>query len=269
MWGEAPPHAHALATSSASLWTALKTHPEGIPDDMREQRRAPIGRYFERLVAFWLAKQPGVSNFHENLRVQGASETLGEIDMLFTYALHVYHWELAVKFYLGVGDLSSASSWHGPRARDRLDTKLDKLLGKQLQLPSHPEAAACLAALGMTSPESYAFVKGYLFHPIDCWQDRSVELPAGVNPDHKRGWWLPVQRCGELHSLPAAGWQILQKPDWLAPWRGEPEILPSELTTSLARCVGEYGPTMLAAVGDDGSELHRGFVVPETWTPIR
>jgi hypothetical protein len=268
MWGAAPPCADAFTTSSTALWQQLQLRPERIPEELRCQRKTPIGRYFEALVGFWLQQQASISNFHQSLTIQGSDRTLGELDLLFEHDGQAHHWELAVKFYLGVGDLSSASSWHGPRARDRLDKKLEKLVGQQLQLPSHAATQERLAELGMESPQSHAFVKGYLFHPFDRWQDKDVALPSGVGSEHLRGWWLQIPRCDELHSLPAAGWKILEKPDWLAPWRGAWTIPSSELTATLALRVGEYGPTMVAGIGDDGCELHRGFVVPESWAPL-
>ena len=268
MWGEAPPGADAFSSWSAAHWQELGLADEQDFGELQRHRKTPIGRYFERLISRWLQEQPSISNFHENLRIQGEHQTLGELDLLFTHEGQCHHWELAVKFYLGVGDLSNAASWHGPRARDRLDKKLEKLVGKQLQLPSFAATQELLAQLGMPAPQSHAFVKGYLFHPFDAWRDNDVAMPLGVNPRHCRGWWLGLGQAEMLRSVPCAGWRILEKPDWLAPYRGPWDIECENLVTTLERLVTEQGPAMLAAVADDGFEVQRGFVVPPWWAPI-
>ena len=234
-------------------------------------RGAPIGRYFERLMEAWLRSRPGVEALHSNLPVQGRSRTLGELDMVFRAGSQNFHWEMAVKFYLGVGDRRMAGNWYGPEARDRLDLKIDKLATRQLLLPETEAGREVLRQAGFESVDSHELLKGFLFHPHASWLRGDLTCPPGLNPHHCAGWWLPR---GQLHALAGDGvedWMILTKEDWLAPDIAPLKVFPAgNLAGRLDHhFTADHRPLMLAALRPtpNGARevAHRGFVVPDSW----
>jgi hypothetical protein len=235
-----------------------------VGEETASRRHSPIGRYFEALIVGWLAAQEGVSKLEANLPVRRGSSTLGEVDLLFEVDGKAYHWELALKFYLGTGDRRQACQWFGPLARDRLDRKLDKLKS-QLQLLDTPEGKALLQEREIASVESHALIKGYLFHPYEHWQ-RQRTVPPEVSKAHAHGWWIHASDFEQICDR-SQHWIVLSKPDWLAPARSDDPIDSAQLSARLQRYFAvDDRPPMLAALDDKGQEIERGFVVPDDWS---
>lgn len=241
-----------------------------------EQRRAPIGRYFEALIASFLEALVGQGEdleLHRNLAVRSGGLTVGEFDLLLRCGRAWHHIELAVKFYLGVGALDEACNWHGPLARDRLDIKLDTLFGRQMLLTSRAEAHETLKARGLSATDIehlqvHSHFKGYLFRPADAVHEGAILYPATVNPEALHGVWV---RASQLDSLTTAGkrwgWRRLPKSDWLAAVDAE-----EGTSESLAALVDGHfhvdsRPPMVAAFDRQGRECCRAFVVPDDWSP--
>jgi hypothetical protein len=233
--------------------------------ELAAQRRVPIGRYFEALIVHWLRAQDGVTQLEANLPIRRGSSTLGEIDLLFGHEGRAYHWELALKFYLGTGDRLSTNQWFGPLGRDRLDLKLDKL-ATQLRLLETAEGKALLSERGEKAASGHSLVKGYLFHPYQAWQEQAWDTPAQVNPSHGKGWWIHLGEADQAISGPGQ-WVRLRKEQWLAPALAGPVMSSSELLSWLSKHFeSDPRPPMVAALGAHG-ELQRGFVVPDDWEP--
>jgi hypothetical protein len=236
-----------------------------VDAELASYRRRPIGRYFERLIVHWLKAQEGVRGLEANLPLRRGPATVGELDLLFEVDGNAYHWELALKFYLGTGDRTQASQWFGPLGRDRLDYKLDKLQ-TQLRLLETPEGRALLAERGWSSVESHPLVKGYLFHPFAAWRQQQRRAPHEVNPEHAHGWWIHASDVKEICQR-SEQWLILEKSDWLAPAHTGERMNARELEAWLRHYFeAETHPPMLAAM-EEGRELERGFVVPDDWSP--
>ncbi len=115
------------------------------------QRKAPIGRYFEALLAALLGHHPSVLSLRKNLIVYAGKRSVGEADFLIETADETLHLEVALKFYLGTGDRRQSSLWFGPMARDRLDLKLEKFQS-QLALFATPEGRELLSSLHLPPP---------------------------------------------------------------------------------------------------------------------
>ena len=237
-----------------------------VGQDLAEKRRSPIGRYFESLIATWLAAQDGVTQLETNIALQQGSTTLGEVDLLFAHQGKAQHWELALKFYLGTGSRRHPADWFGPLGRDRLDRKLDKLHTRQLQLLRSPEGLALLAERGFHSAESHPLIKGYLFHPYADWKRGHVPVPSEVDPMHNHGFWIHLSQATQL-CQESQDWSYLAKPDWLAPARGQGDIPTGQLLDWLHHYFdSDSRPPLLAAISQ-GREVSRGFVVPDDWQP--
>ncbi len=257
-----------LADESEALFARLRSDPGQLPASLWERRRVPIGRYFESLIAYWLEQVPSVTGLRQNLAIHVAGRTLGELDLLFEREGQLFHWELAVKLYLGTEDGCSEELWLGPRARDRLDKKLAKLHERQLPLFTHSEAQAALEELGLRGARSEMLVKGILFHPHHRWRRGLMHHPPTVNAAHERGWWLRVRDAGELAMDHGLHYQELEKPDWLGPARKKNTVPAAQLKAWLhARLDRDSSPPLVAVFDDEGKEQHRGFVVPDDWGP--
>lgn len=226
--------------------------------DSGKDRR--LGRHFETLLHYWLQQDTRFRLLHANLPVRDTEKTLGEFDLIVhdERSGKTLHWEVAVKFYLGLGDTSQPQNWWGPARRDRLDLKTGHLLNHQGRLSAMPQARAMLDRLGIRIDATWLIMKGRLFYPLGS----NSAAPTGAEPRHLRGFWLHAK---DLADLPDGRWMPVEKSQWLAP-------LPASSTQAFdRRTLIEWWhdhpracPRCIAACGDQG-ETTRAFVVPDDW----
>jgi len=268
---------HPLA---ASRWAE---HPEELTDWLRLLDTQPgileawlaqrsirrLGLYYERLWQFALCQVPDVDLLVANLPIRHDGNTLGEIDLLLRDREGVHHLELAVKFYLGLGDDSARHDrWLGPGSHDRLDIKLRRLCDHQLRLPSMPAAQLLLSELTSAPINSALWLGGYLFQPLA----NSCSPPAGASPQHLGGRWL------RHHDWPAFAesdhetvWQPLPRHAWLAPARVPWSAVwqRPDFDRWVIDVEGQRQAKMLVRLEEhaDGHwlEQERLFLVPSTW----
>ena len=157
-----------------------------------------LGRYYEKLWGYALQHAPDIHVIAQNLVIQGAQQTLGELDMLYEDAQGVHHLELAAKFYLAPAKAHShAQDWRGPDSRDSLADKLNRLANHQLRLTEQPLVQEHLRALGIGRIQSSAWLGGMLFTQqcfthLARWQYHGV-LDEGIWVEvPKLGWLTPV-----------------------------------------------------------------------------
>lgn len=237
-------------------------------------RQGRLGSYFEGLLDAWLAwpGNPLCRRLHHGLAVRRDKLTLGEFDFLVEdrESGDVQHWEVAVKFYLGIAPGSAPANWVGPGQKDRLDLKLDRLRRHQLPLADLPEAQALLQSLGLPRPRPVGLVRGRFFYPADaCLADWT---PRGAAPGHLKGWWMPA--AAFLSRFPDAGirWMRLPREHWLAPVDLTPgsdgvRIGEPQSATALVEAWQAAADNRAAAVVGlaDGLEVTRGFITPPQW----
>lgn len=238
----------------------LNTVPTPLHNAVRAQRSGRLGLYFEALWQFWLADNPDYALRANNVQIQVNGTTSGELDLI-VQDLHngqLQHWELAVKFYLGVGDTRATSAWIGPNAQDRLDRKLQHLRNHQLPLLQYPETQAQLAAAGWNIQQQRLILKGRLFYPLQ----QTAPAPIGASLAHLRGWWAqPEDFLAHFGTTPLQ-WQPLNRQHWLAPLRRESA---GTLQTA-AELLRTFDNVPLCVAGfADGDECSRGFIVPASW----
>jgi hypothetical protein len=228
--------------------------------DARKDRR--LGNYFETLWRFWLNSNRRYRLLFANLPLQSGSRTLGEFDFLVKDEKtgKTLHWEIAVKFYLGVSDTSQPANWLGPAQRDRLDIKTSRLLNHQGRLSHRPEAVQLFEQLGIQVDETWLILKGRLFYPAGV----NANTPHGAYPDHLRGFW--IDQCS-LSSLGAPFWLPLERHQWLAPLtRIDPAIcLDNRALIEKWQHTPLQYPVCIARV-IEGVEVERGFVVADNWS---
>jgi uncharacterized protein len=241
----------------------LDRDPTVLHTAVMAQRSGRLGLYFEALWQFWLTDNPDYALRAHNLQVHANGITCGELDMLVEHrhSGQLQHWELAVKFYLGMGDTSATSAWIGPNAQDRLDRKLRHLHEHQLPMLQHPETQLQLAEAGWKIQQQRLIMKGRLFYPLL----ETAPAPLGSAPDHLRGWWARLEDFMAHFGSSSLHWQVLDREDWLAPLR---RAAASNLQTA-AKIYGELDnpnqrPQCVAGFAD-GDEYVRGFIVPAGW----
>lgn len=258
----------ADAASSAADWLhQLNQSPEAFHQYLDVQRFTRLGRYAEKLLAWYFDHQQIL--VAHGVQVQaGKDETIGEFDFLLRLDGALVHWEFATKFYLlhtGQSELPQAQTadyFVGPNLADTLGAKMRKILERQLSLGLHPAAQRHLPQV---LSAAQALIKGWLFYR------KEESLPAaqlGISHTHCRGWWCSLQEldthAGEMNV-------ILPRLSWLAPARMELDkgIAKADLHTYLAQQFAtDSMPVMIAVMVEREGwlwETERGFVVPDDW----
>jgi uncharacterized protein len=252
-----------LASPAVETWLdRLEADPAALDAALGARVYTRLGLYAEKLMAFY---------FHEHgqlvahgLQVRASrNDTVGEFDFLLEAGPDaVMHIEFATKFYLlEEAGASRLDTFVGPNLLDSLGAKMRKILGKQLELGSHPAAQALLPR---PVAEARALVKGWLFYPA------GPNVPmAGISAQHCRGFWCSL---GEVGALSADEFVVLPRLQWLAPFRadgcGDLQSRAQLQAALAARFELAAMPVLVAAVrrqGDGLVELDRGFVVPDDW----
>lgn len=209
----------------------LDKNPQPLLRALSKCKSHRLGVYFEFLLRYWLEDILCVQKFQHNVPIfqpqaTGGKRTLGEFDFLFQMPKKnpLHHWEATVKFYLQKTDDEGKSFWIGPGDNDRLDIKLNRLFQHQLKLTELPEAEECLQHWGAESIQPAAFIKGYLFYPLN----KAGAFPALANndanfsaytlsPNHNKGWWLHWKSMSLPVTAHRSRWVILCKSRWLSP----------------------------------------------------
>lgn len=231
---------------------------------MTSPRERRVGRYFERLIVYWLRFILQFEIVDHALQLRDGKRTAGEIDLLFRDGLgRLYHWELACKFYLqvNVGD-PLVTGYIGPNVNDTLRKKADRLLNHQLPLGVRyfPEIDI-----------SEAFVKGRIFYH---WQTSTkVALPEELAAGHLEGSWLRKREMDELLHTRRHQYRILRKPFWLSEELANPADEDILSPDEFARFLKDHfhrrrTPLLFSEFCDSASperESNRWFVVPDEW----
>lgn len=241
---------------------------------MLAQRGDPrLGSYFEALLAFWLMWEdnPLYRLVGRNLAVRAKNITLGELDFLVEerQSGELQHWEVAVKFYLGVAPGGELAHWVGPGLKDRLDMKVKRLLEHQLALSHTPEGRGLIRHLGLAVPQPVCLLKGRLFYPPDTgaeWQ------PHCAAPGHLTGWWMSQVDFLARYTRENLHWIRLPKEHWLTevapPVRIGDVQTAEQLVETLVQTADNRAAAVIGLSRDDESQFHevtRGFVTPADW----
>ena len=271
--------------AEAHPWlAALDEDPSQLVEHIKNTpRHNRLGLYYEALLSFWFENNAPWELLAHELPVYDGKRTLGAFDFLLGTEQGVVHVEVAIKYYLGVdgglvggvdAGLDTGADWFdwiGPRQKDSLGRKLNKMLDKQLLLSEHPCGQEALAKAGIPKPvDKKLWFKGIYFRPHDsdpqCKPDQATTA-AGI--------WIPISKLHDFQATtPQALWLPRIKPDWLAQlfFTTPPEhtVSGAQLT---ARAQAQWPasdpqPLMwsrLEKEGDFWLESLRVFVVPDDW----
>ena len=249
--------AHAVASREIKL-------PEDKIEKLSSIRNGPLGRYFELLIGILFTLSPEIEASHSNVVVREGKTTRGEFDLLYKKGGNWYHLEMAVKFYLGVSDRTSAFNWHGPALRDNLGHKWERMSGHQLTLPKTDSGKNVLHGLSIGVVESEALILGRLFHSFSDWQANSFKTTQNISKNHANGWWIHARDAATFANTHPKHWLPLMKHQWLAQQKMHERL-------SKPNFKDLKHPQMYAIFEqiqqNQFQEIHRGFVVPDCWGP--
>jgi hypothetical protein len=244
---------------------ALDRDPAKLESLLAAQKDRRLGNYFETLWYFALQLNTRYQLIERNLQIHDGEGTLGELDfiVLDTETGRYAHWELAIKFYLGMGDTENHEAWHGPGRQDRMDLKVEHLLRRQTRLSRHPVAKAQLEERGIVIDDCAVILKGRLFYP---WQKGGPEYyPQYANPSHLRGQWLTRQQLMRSFGEDARFVPLIRS-GWMAKISMSPDS-DGYSTGALMRLVdsGMYRLPLHVARMEAASEEERLFIVSDDW----
>ncbi len=170
----------------------LDNDPSELVELLSHQKDHRLGKYFETLWYFWLQKQSRYEIVETNLQLIIDGQTLGEMDFILfdTEQRCFLHWEVAVKFYLGVGDTRLQSNWHGPGRKDRLDKKFRHLIQRQCVISREPQVRDWLLSKGIEIDNYQVILKGRLYYQGN--PGLRAGAPAQSAQQHLRSFWLPL-----------------------------------------------------------------------------
>ena len=186
---------HQLYIESLPWIKRLDNDPSELDELLANQKDRRLGKYFETLWYFWLCNQSRYDIVENNVQINIGGETLGELDFILfdNKEKKTLHWELAVKFYLGVGDTREMSNWHGPNLRDRLDKKVEHLVSRQSVISQDRRVVEWLAGQGIKIDRCAVILKGRLYFP---WSARragtpmAAMLPLECSSSLLYSWWF-------------------------------------------------------------------------------
>ncbi|CAH2788637.1 MAG: FIG00454315: hypothetical protein [uncultured Caballeronia sp.] len=272
----ARPFASSAGRDATLAWLAsLDAAPQALHDHARNPKFTRLGIYAESLLRYFLAHGQAARLVAANVPLRRQRRTIGECDFLLEAANGArLHWELAVKFYLHIGNsdaprVARLSDYVSPNLQDRFDLKHARLLTHQLALTSRAE----FAVLGFEGPwQAQLFIKGRLFyHGLNG--DGVAPAPE-IDENHLRGWLTASEwreaRAGAAND--GRAWVVQLRMAWLASRRLDAtaaESLVAESEAIRARLEATVAPTMVAAYARDSAgswiEESRGLIVPDDW----
>jgi hypothetical protein len=231
-----------------------------------------LGVYFEQLWQHLVYSCDSLEVLEHNLQVIIDKHTLGEFDSIIKdkQSQKNIHCELAVKFYLKVGEGSSLSDWVGPNLRDRFDNKYDRLFEHQLALSKNELIRQWLAERNIKIDAIKLLTKGRLFYPLDDYMNDNFHFPNEVSTKHLKGFWTSWEDFAHLQLSSSIKWYLLPKKYWLSAVteREVTELRPLDDKAILIHGHNEsyrfQRIQQVVGVRDD-TEIMRGFVVTSEW----
>ncbi|HZH86136.1 MAG TPA: DUF1853 family protein [Brumimicrobium sp.] len=190
--------------NSKDYFLELDKNPNSLILFVNRKKNKRLGFYAEALLSYFFQTFNSIELLLQNFQIIDQKKTVGEVDFIILYKEQVIHLECAVKYYLLKDSThpEQASNWVGPRMKDNLELKLEKLIQHQLPLGSIDEVHE---KLNRSVDQSYLFLKGVFF--------TEEELPANEISKGKNNQFI---RQSSLIKLAISPIEILTRPNWLS-----------------------------------------------------
>lgn len=205
------PLAVFLQTDWRTRFAKLSAAPTPLIEHMAAAKSHFLGTYFEQLFSFAVHRFTTLEVLAEHEQIQGASKTLGEVDLLVRdQAGRVLQFEIALKFYLERPDLYP-NDWIGPNKNDSLAKKVSHARQHQLAILTLPEGQEWLidtALSGKVTPN--LMIYGRHFYALSGNEEAFF---AGATKDSA---WI---RLSNLEALAPFLCELQEacKPHWMTP----------------------------------------------------
>jgi len=239
----------------------LDQHPKPLQDHLERTTSHRLGPHFERLWLYWLRHNSRYECLAHNVQIQEEGKTLGEFDMIVQdkNSGEIEHWELAIKFYLGIPPLNNETHWLGPHQKDRLDLKFHHLVEKQLKLSTLALARKYCEQQGWKITRSRLISKGRLFYPLNAERTH----PGNIEKHHLIGHWM-TESDFRIHFARAQQTKFhwLDKDEWMV-LRNRPATSFTHIDERLQK--QRYPHPVQLLVTDWHEQPIRLFIVPENW----
>lgn len=189
---------------STEYFLELDKNPQSINQFVDRKKNKRLGFYAEALLSFFFQTFRETELLLQNFQIIDAQKTIGEVDFIIEYKGKVMHIECAVKYYLlkDRQQQNDASKWVGPRLKDNLGLKLNRLIYHQLPLGKREEIQQKIQG---TVNASYLFLKGLFF------TETKIEENLITN-----GNTFQFIRQPAVQKLRTQAIEILPKPNWLS-----------------------------------------------------
>ncbi len=258
-------HEALLGSSDPRLTELLSRDSAGLMALLAGPRAHKLGIAFEALMLWGLEQGLGYRCIVRDVQIQDGKRTMGALDFILEAPCgSIEHWELAYKLFLQCDGGTGWSSWLGPRGRDRLDAKLNRMLTHQLPLSSTPQAIATLGAMGVDHIDRRRMmVQGVLFSP---WGHEPQRAKQG-HQDAQGRWLRPSQLPELIAAHPHSRWVYRERPLWFGPWAGPAEagISSAALSTAIGTGTLQYAQLWSRLASEEHQRETFFFVVPEEW----
>ncbi|RDK84770.1 DUF1853 family protein [Marinirhabdus gelatinilytica] len=220
-----------------------------------------LGKQAEFLFESWLNHSQRYQEIAKNIQIQGATETLGELDYIVrdTETKQTLHIELACKFYLLDETLGkhTTQQWIGPNRKDTLVDKLTKMETKQFPLLHRRETVQTLEhfSINISNIQQQYCIKAFVFVP----KGYAVQNLPRHFQDCVVGHYISESEF-KTEKDTSARYTLPQKREWLLP----PESLDNwmsfqEAKTVISQSISEKrSPLVYKKIG---GTLERFFVV--------
>lgn len=261
-------HRPLLATDDprlAHLMAETDSDPSRLNALLSAPRAHKVGIAFEALMQWGLECGFGYRVIGRDVQVHAEGRTVGALDALLeSPGGEVEHWEFAYKLFLQSDGGVDWSSWLGPGGRDRLDTKVGRMLDHQLPLSVRPEAQSVLQRLGVGEIARHrAVLQGVLFTP---WEGPECRATQAHRP--AAGRWVRRSDVAKLMGeWPASQWVRRRKPMWFGPWEGPPSQRQpaAEVSAEMEAFDGERAQLWSVWPTADSADERLCFVVSDQW----
>lgn len=231
----------------------LKTYPA--------QPAYRLGKHFEDCVNRLFEASSSHHILAHNIVIQTPTRTLGELDLIYqNNDAQVVHLELAIKFYLLNKGGTQLADFVGPAGHDRLDLKWHRLCQHQLTLSHRPLVLDFLRQQSLPIPtQRQLLLTGMLFYAYENWQSTQVDK-IGLNPLHKRGWWLEHHELAQLQHSKShdRGFIILPKWHWIGGPRHYRQPQPMDYNALVLNTTLDPWPNMVLLY--ERANCHEPFV---------
>ncbi|AOE50765.1 DUF1853 family protein [Kangiella sediminilitoris] len=268
-WFLNTPELLALPRHQNTMELVSRMSPGGTFDYKQTHR---LGVYFEQLWQHLTKYCDSLDVVVHNLQVIIDNHTYGEFDSILQDRVfeRTIHCELAVKFYLQVGEGEALSDWVGPNLRDRFDNKYERLFNHQLKLSEQPLIKQWLRHKEIFIDEKKVLTRGRLFYPVKSFMQEHYAYPKEVSPRHLKGFWTTWEEFAHLQLSSDIQWLLLPKDYWLSEVDPEEqeELKVINKNTFLIHGHSEGYPfqKIQQIIGvRSGKEIMRGFVVTDDW----